>query len=83
MSGIMKRLDTFAQRRYVTALTPCLRSGQSFTAEFSNDQVEMVKGGWLNSPHAPFDSITQQFLRPVRPAATFNPGILSKSTITP
>src|SRR5436190_2143762 len=66
----MKRLNTFAQKRYVTALTPHLRSGQSFTAEFSNKRAEMVEGGWLNSPNAPFDSITQQFLRPVRSATT-------------
>jgi hypothetical protein len=30
----------------------------------------MVEGGWLNSPLAPFDIITQQFLRPVRSATT-------------
>ena len=66
----MKRLNTFTQKRYVTALTPHLRSGQSFVAEFSDEQVEMVEGGWLNSPLAPFDSITQQFLRPVRSATT-------------
>ena len=30
----------------------------------------MVEGGWLNSPLAPFDSITDQFLRCVRPATT-------------
>ena len=69
LNGV-KRLDTIVQKRYVTALTPYLRSGQSFTAKFSNEQVEMVKGGWLNSPLAPFDSITQQFLSPVRAATT-------------
>jgi len=54
----------------VTGVTPCLHSGQSFIAAFSDVTVEMVEGGWLNSPLAPFDNITQQFLRPVRPATT-------------
>jgi hypothetical protein len=66
----MKHINSLTQKKYVTAVTPYLNSGQSFTAEFSNVEVAMVEGGWLNSPLAPFDTITQQFLRPVRPATT-------------
>ena len=75
----MKHLSVFTQKRYVAALTPHLAGAQSFTAEFSDKTVEMVPGGWLNSPLAPFDSITERFLVPVRPATTsirafyFNP----------
>jgi hypothetical protein len=66
----MNGLDAFTQKRYVAAATPYLRSGRSFIARFSDKEVEMVKGGWLNSPLAPFDSITEQFLRPVQSATT-------------
>jgi hypothetical protein len=66
----MNGLNAFTQKRYVAALTPYLRSGRSFTARFSDKAVEVVEGGWLNSPLAPFDSITQQFLRPVQSATT-------------
>lgn len=66
----MNTLTVLAQKRYVAKLLPYLVSGQSFFARFSDKYVETVEGSWLNSPLAPFDAVTQQFLQPVRPATT-------------
>ena len=66
----MKHLSPLTQKRFVAALAPRLRSLQFFFADFSDKHVEVVEGGWLNSPLAPWESMTRQFLGPVRTATT-------------